>query len=173
MNRHDKALMVDSLKHQFEQNDGAFLIGFKGLSVPQMQKLRRELNKAGASLKITKARLMKLAAQELPEVQGLMPYFKDQIGVVFASKDVATVAKALSEFAKGNEALSIIVAALENRVLDKAAVVRIANLPPRQVLLAQLCGTLQAPITGLTVVLNQTMLKLLLALKAVADKKQQ
>jgi large subunit ribosomal protein L10 len=172
MNREQKAAVVASLKNSFAQSNASFVVKYPGLTVEQMQKLRNDLRAEGATLKVTKARLMKLAADGNPGAEVMVPYFKEQVGLVFANQEAPSVAKVLSDFAKDNEALSIIVGSLDQNLLTQADVVRIASLPSKEVLLAQLCGTLNAPITGLARALTMMQLKLLWALTRIGEKKQ-
>jgi large subunit ribosomal protein L10 len=159
MNREEKALLVASLKNDFAQSKGAFLVNYQGLTVEQVKNLRKGLRSKGGRMKIAKARLIKMAAQDIPEINVMLPYFKEQIGVVFVQEEPQLVAKVLSDFAKENEKLSIVAGSLESKLLDKATIVRIASLPSREVLLAQLCGTLKAPIARLAFVLKMVQTK--------------
>jgi len=172
MNRQEKAAVIESLQGDFTASQAAFLIGFKGLSVKQVQTLRKQLRTKGGSLKVAKARLMKRAAEGLEGSEHLLPFFKNQIGVVFAEGETQAIAKVLTDFAKENEALSLVVGYLDASVLDHGSITRIASLPPKEVLLAQLCGTVQAPVVGFANVLNVLLLRLLWTLKQVGDKKQ-
>ena len=172
MNRQQKEATVQALKEQFSQSSATFIVGYRGLSVVQMQGLRSLLRKDGATLKIAKARLLKRAVGDLEDADALTPYLKDQIGIVFASDESPMVAKALSSFAKDNNALQLIVGRFDGQLFDHQGVMRIATLPSKEVLLAQLCGTLQAPITRLVFGLNMQIIQLLLVLKQIADKKK-
>ncbi len=171
MNRDQKSIVIDYLKDNFSNRQALFVVGFKGLSVTQLQSLRSDLREKGGSLKIAKARLMKRAAEGVEGVDQLMPFFKEQVGVVFSDEPPA-VAKVLSDFAKENQALSLVVGYLDSRLLEHDSIIRIASLPSKEVLLAQLCGTLQAPISGLARVLNMVPQKLLWALKEIEKQKQ-
>ncbi len=86
MNRQEKTELVTALKDQFSKSSGSVVVGYKGLTVNQLQKLRKGIRQNKGSFKVTKARLMKLAAQDIDNAQLLIPYFKDQIGLVFARK---------------------------------------------------------------------------------------
>ena len=172
MNRQEKAAVVESLREGFTKSQASFLVGFQGLTVEQMQILRKNLRAKGGNLKVAKTRLMKRAATDLPEAEAMLPYFKDQVGIVFVSDESAAIAKVLSDFAEENEAMSIVVGCLESVLLDQDAVKRIASLPSKEVLLAQVCGTLKAPMTGLASVLNMLQLKLLWTLKQIEQQKQ-
>lgn len=154
MNRQEKSSVISLLKDQFSQSQGSIVVGYKGLSVSQLQSLRRGIRKNGGSFKVTKARLMRLAAQDVPSAQPLIPYFKEQIGVVFADGE-SEVLKFLHTFAKDNEALKVVAGSLESKLVDKAMLFRLASLPSRDVMLSQVCGTLKAPISKLAYVLAE------------------
>ncbi len=154
MNRQQKVEVIDLLKNGLSGSDASFIVGFKGLSVAQMQNLRKQLRTQGAKLKIAKGRLMKIASAGLP-AQDLAPFFKEQIGLVFAAKDSTAIAKVLYDFAKKHEALKIVAGCMDSKVVDKAHINKIASLPTREVLLAQLCGTLQLPMFMLVAVLKE------------------
>ena len=119
-----------------------------------------------------KARLLKRAVGDLEDDSALNPFLKEQIGVVFASDEAPAVAKVLSLFSKNNKALQLVVGKLDGTMLDPQGIIRIATLPSKDVLRAQLCGTLQAPITRLVFGLNMQIVQLLLVLKQVAEKKK-
>lgn len=171
MNRQEKALAIDALKEGFSKTQSAFLVNYQGMTVKELQELRRKLQGQGGKFKVTKARLMRIAA-EGSSVEPLIPYFKEQVGVVLAFKDTAAIAKTLSDFAKNNEAIGLVAGCYEQLLLDANAINRIGSLPSKEVLLAQLCGVLKAPANRLVNVLNQNVLRLLWTLNAVAEKKK-
>lgn len=172
MNRQEKLAVIEHLKEGFTGSTASFVVNYQKLTVVQMQKLRRALRQQGGSLKIAKARLVKRAVDGMEGIDTLEPYLKEQIGIVFADKDVSAIAKVLRDFAKENEALKLVVGRMDHKTLTADEVVRIASLPSREVLLAQVCATLQAPSAGLARVLNGMILQLLWTLKQVGDKKQ-
>jgi len=174
MNRQQKESVVELFHKDFLANKGTFLVNYSGLTVGQMQQLRRQLREKGGALKIAKMRLVKRALANVEGVDGLLSHCKNQLGVVFAydSSEVSGVAKALNDFSKKNESLGLIAGCMDAQLLDKTAIVRIASLPSKEVLLAQLCGTLNAPLTSLVCGLNSMMTKLLIALKEVEKQKQ-
>jgi large subunit ribosomal protein L10 len=155
MNRQEKSQLVTELKDQFAQATGSILVGYKGLSVNQLQKLRRGVRQNGGQFKVTKARLMKLAAQDLEIAQPLVPYFKDQVGLVFMETQDPAVIKFLHTFSKENNALKFVAGSMESKLVDASTLVRLASLPSREVLLSQLCGVLKAPMSKLAFVLQQ------------------
>jgi large subunit ribosomal protein L10 len=174
MNRQQKEDVVGLFQKDFLANKGTFFVNYSGLTVGQMQQLRRQLREKGGALKIAKMRLVRRALANIEGVDGLLSHCKNQLGVVFAydANEVSGVAKALSDFAKKNESLGLVIGCMDSQLLDKTAIVRIASLPSKEVLLAQLCGTLNAPLTSLVYGLNSMIVKLLLALKEIEKQKQ-
>lgn len=159
MNRQEKTQLVTELKNQFSQASGSVIVGYKGLSVSQLQKLRRGVRQNGGTFKVTKARLMKLAAQDINSAQPLIPYFKEQVGLVFVENQAPAVLKFLHTFSKENEALKFVAGSLESKLVDSSALITLATLPSREVLLAQVCGVLKAPLSKLAFVLQQISAK--------------
>jgi len=172
MNRQQKASLIESLKNDFSSSQASFLVGYQGLSVAQMQTLRRAVRSKGGKLKIAKNRLIKRAVGEVDGVCALQVHLKDQLGVVFAADEFTQVAKVLSDFSKENSALSLVAGCLGTELIDKEKISQLAMLPSKDVLLAQLCGTLQAPTTKLAALLNTMVVRLLWTLKQVGEKKQ-
>lgn len=171
MNRQQKQDLVKSLETSFSSNEGAFLVNYQGVSVEQMKILRFALSDKGGSIKVAKNRLVKLALKDIDGCNGLTSKLQGQLAFVFAENDVSGVAKILTDFAKENEILEVVAGCCESQLFDAAAVKILANLPSREVLLAQLCGTLKGPQTAFVLVLRQLLVKFLLVLKAVAEKK--
>jgi len=155
MNREEKARVVQSLRDGFERTEAAFLVGVQGLTVSQLQVLRRDLRGAHSHLRIAKARLMKRAVDGLEGVDQLGSFFKTQVGLVFVDKEAPAVAKVLRNFAKGNEALQLVVGYVDNRIYDRQSIERIASIPSREILLSQFAALLKAPASQFARVLNQ------------------
>lgn len=174
MNRQQKELVVELFHKDFLANKGTFFVNYAGLTVNQMQQLRKNLREKGGALKIAKMRLVKRALADVEGVEGLVSHCKNQVGVVFAydAAEVAGIAKTLEDFAKKNETLGLVVGCVDAHLLDKTAIGRIASLPSKEVLLAQLCGTMKAPLTSFVFGLNSVLVKLLVALKEIEKQKQ-
>jgi len=172
LNKQQKEQVVEGLRNNLMHSQASFLVGYKGLTVSQMESLRSELRKQGGKLQIAKARLMKRAAEGLEGAQDIVNQFKDQVGIVFTSEEPPAIAKILNQFAKGNEALELKAGFLDAQVLDRQGILRIAALPPKEVLLAQICGTIQAPASGLTRVVHTSVVRVLWLLQEVQKKKQ-
>jgi large subunit ribosomal protein L10 len=173
MNRHQKEAVVTDFQEMFEKAKATFLVNYRGVIVADMQKLRRGLREQEAILKITKARLMKIATQQIDSIDEFRNNFKDQIGLVFAMGEVPAAAKTLIDFSKESKSFKILSGFFGNRVIDKQQIDLLASLPSQDILLAQVVGTLQAPIAGLTRVLHLLVVRLLHTLQQAADKKGQ
>ena len=174
MNRQQKESVIELFHKDFSTSKGSFFVDYCGLTVVQMQQLRRQLREKGGALKIAKMRLVRRALKGVVGFDALSSYCKNQVGVVFAhdATEISGVAKALSDFAKENKALNLVVGCLDAQLLDKAGIIRIASLPSKEVLLAQVCGTLNAPLTSFVYGLNFMLVRLLVALKEVEKQKQ-
>ena len=146
MNRQEKESAIKEVVDLFKVSEGAFIVNYKGLSVALMQALRKGLSENGSTLKVTKARLMKIALKDFKGTSDFSEGFKDQVGLVFVNKDISLIAKKLVTFSSDNPALSIVSCYFESKVLDSGRIKFLASLPSREALIAQLAGTLQAPI---------------------------
>ncbi len=149
MNRQAKEQAVVNSRQMFSNAQAAFLVNYKGLPVHLMQALRKEIREADGSFKVTKARLMKIAVQDIPGSQDFSQNFRDQVGLVFVNNEVTVVAKKVVEFAKEYDALKIIAGFFEHRLITKAEVVALGSIPSRNVLLATLIYSLQSPLINL------------------------
>lgn len=171
MNRQQKTVVVDSLRDAFSNNAASYLVRYQGLTVTMMQQLRRELREKGGSFTVAKARLMKRAVAEVPAAHILEPYLKDQIGIVWSKQASPDIPKILKEFAAKHEQLQLIAGDLEGKLLQRKDILTLAQLPSREILLAQVCGTLNAPMVNLVSLLNTLIVRLLLVIKQVEEKK--
>lgn len=154
MNRQEKQNVIESIKNDFEQSSSSFLVGYRGLTVAQLTELRKKLREKGGTFHVAKITLIKRAIDAVPQVEGLRSYLGDQIALVFSKNEAPVIAKVLADFSKEFEQLKLVSGTFESSVLDAEAIKRIANLPSREVLLAQVCGTLKAPISKLAFILN-------------------
>lgn len=172
MNKQQKESVVKGLQAGFETSRAAFLVGYKGLSVSQLHVLRTQLRQHGGKLQVAKARLMKRAVEDLGSMSDMQPYFKDQIGLVFVSGEAPAVAKLLCNYAKEHAALSVIAGCVDTHVFDKAGVEQFATIPSIEVLRAQICGTIKAPVAGVVTVLHASIARIVRVLSEVQKKQQ-
>lgn len=172
MNRQEKASLIGLLQDDFSSSQAAFLVGYQGLTVAQLEKLRKEVRAKGGKLKVAKNRLVRRAITDIDGVCDLGGQLKNQLGVVFAGSGFTDIAKVLVTFSKEHAALNIVAGCLESELINKEKIARLATLPSREILLSQLCGTIKAPISNLVCALNMIVLKPLWALKQIEAQKQ-
>lgn len=171
MNRQEKELQIESLVSDFKKSQATFLVGVQGLSVSQLQDLRKHLREQGGQMRVAKNTLSKIASTEIPEVRELSPYFKRQVALVFAMSESPAVAKVLYTLSQANEKIDIVAGCFESRVIDKEMIKFLGSLPARPVLAAQVCGMLSAPLAQQVGVLHQVLASFLWVLQEVEKKK--
>ena len=142
MARADKAAAVAELKDSFTNSAAAVLTEYRGLTVKNLQELRRSLGE-NATYAVAKNTLSEIAAREAG-IEGLEQQLAGPTAIAFISGDVANVAKGLRDFAKANPHLVIKGGVMDGRVLDADEVKKLAHLESREVLLAKLAGAMQA-----------------------------
>lgn len=157
MNRQQKESLVVELNTKFDQNEASFVVRCQGMTVAQMHELRLKLAKKDGELKVAKNRLMKLAIAKTSDCVNLNEQMTGQTAIVFAKSDFTGVAKVLNDFAKKNEEFQIVAGCCEAQLFDKVGVAKLATIPSREVLLAQLCGVLNAPIAQFAWIINQVV----------------
>jgi large subunit ribosomal protein L10 len=171
MNRQEKELQIQSLKNDFKKSHATFLVGVQGLTVSQIQELRKNLRAQNGVMRIAKNTLSKIASHEIPEVNELAPYFKKQIALVFAMGDSPAVAKVLYTLSQQNEKIDIVAGCFESHVINKDMIKFLGSLPPRPVLIAQVCGVIKAPLVQPIGVMHQVLARFLWVLKEVEKKR--
>lgn len=152
MKRAEKDQKIADLRDAFAGAEALVLTHQVGLTVAESTELRRQMREAGASFKVTKNRLAKIAISGTP-FEGLSDQFKGPTGVAFSSDPVAA-AKVASKFAKDNDKLTIVAGGLGDQVLDVAGVESLAKLPSLDELRAKLVGLLSSPATKVAGVLQ-------------------
>lgn len=155
MNRQQKEVVIQDLSQKFANNEAAFVVKCQGLTVGELHELRMNLSAKGGELKVAKNRLVRLAVSNNDQCNSLRSMMKGQTAVVFAKSDFTGVAKVLNDFAKGHEALEIVAGCCESQLFDKQGVKSLATIPSREVLLARLCGVLQAPIVKVAWIVSE------------------
>lgn len=142
MARPDKAAKVAELAEAFSSSAATVLTDYRGLTVKDLQNLRRSLG-GHATYAVAKNTLTAIAAKEAG-IEGVEDTLVGPTAIAFISGDVATVAKGLRDFAKANPALSIKGGVMDGKFLDAKAVLKLADLESREVLLSKMAGALQA-----------------------------
>lgn len=171
MNRQEKNSAIEILKNEFQSNEAAFVVGMQGMTVAQVESLRKGVRKQGGKFQVAKNSLLRIAIQDIPSAQKLSPYFKDQVAVIFVPREASSVAKLICDVSQEENAhLKIVAGCYESRVFDQNMVKFLGSLPSKEVLAAQLCGLLKAPMTMHVRVLNQVMVQLVYVVKQASEK---
>ena len=151
--RADKQAELDQLEAAFKGADSAILVDYKGMNVPQVTELRRQLRSAKASYKVVKNTLAKRALKGT-SFEPLSEFFAGTTAVAYTRTDPVALAKTLTTFGKTAPTLKIKAAIVQGRAVQPAEVTELAALPGKPELYARLLGTLQAPMTNLVRVLS-------------------
>jgi len=148
MPRPEKVQAVADIKERIEGAQAVFLAEYAGLSVKDQQELRRNLRENGAEFKVVKMTMARLAAAEL-DIETLDELLLGQTGLAFADGDPAATAKVLKDFAKSHETFVVKGGLLDLEFLPPETIAELADLEPRDVLLAKIAGVMQAPMANL------------------------
>jgi len=165
----EKQAQVAALIEKMQNASAGVLVDYKGISVADDTKLRRELRSAGVEYAVIKNTMLRFAFDAL-NMKELDEHLNGTSALAISSDPVAA-AKILSEFAKKNDKIKIKAGFVEGKALTAAEVGELAKLPSREVLIAKVLGGFNAPISGFVGVLSATMRGLVVALQAIADKK--
>ena len=168
--RPEKVAVVDEVREKLAGADAALLTEYRGLTVKQLAELRRQLRPAGAEYKIYKNTLVRFAAREVVDDQ-LDPLLTGPTAITFVRGDAAAVAKLLRDYARGHQALVVKGGLLGDKVVSAKDVEALADLPPRDVLLAQLAGAFQAPMAKLAGLLQALPRNFAYGLAALIDQR--
>ena len=166
----EKAAIVAEVRDRLADSDAVLLTEYRGLKVADMAELRGSLRAAGGECKIYKNRLVRLAAADLGVDMDDLLTGPTAMAFVNSGGDAAAVAKALRDFSRANKSLVIKGGVLDNAVISVDDVVALAELPPREVLLAQMAGALASPLVAMASMLQALPRNFACALSALIDK---
>lgn len=169
--RPEKAAKVAELKELLTNSKCAILVDFCGLTVAQDTVLRRKMREAGVNYSVVKNTLLRIAAEEAG-IEGLKPVLEHNTAIAVAPEDPVAVAKIICEFAKENKALKVKIGVLDGKVISAEEIKALAALPPKEVLIAKMLGSMNAPISGFVNVLQGTIRNVVYALEAVRKQKE-
>jgi large subunit ribosomal protein L10 len=167
--RPEKASIVSDLSEKLNRSPFLLVTDYKQMKVDQFGELRNRLAPAGAEVRVVKNSFLKRAMADsgMPDVGDKLT---GQTAIVMGDKDVAPVAKILKSFAAEFKIAALKIGVIDKAVMSTADVEALAELPAREILLAQLLGLLQAPATRLVRILNEPAAAFARLLKAKGDK---
>jgi large subunit ribosomal protein L10 len=172
MNRDQKAAVVEQIAGEIQASEAIFAVDYRGLSVAQAADLRERLRGADTRFRIVKNSLSERAADQAG-AEALKELLQGPTALALVRGDAAMAAKALSDTARTLGILEFKGGLMNGATLSADDVRSIARLPSREVLHAQLVGTIAAPISGLVRTLNALIAGLAIQLQAIAEQRQQ
>ena len=170
MLRNDKDAVIAEVQQLLTDTENLFVSDYRGLTVAELAELRGKLRQSGASFKIVKNTLGGIAADKAGR-EPVKELLSGPTAVTFCGDDLVGAAKALSDVAKTPPQRAVRGGLLDASVIDPDGVKALASLPPRDVLIAQVVGTMAAPMTGLVTVLQGTISGFVRALDQVAQQR--
>jgi large subunit ribosomal protein L10 len=165
----EKTAVIDELTGKFNESSGAVLTEYRGLTVAQLKELRGKLS-GNATFHVTKNTLAKVAATNAGLGEAVSPMLSGPSAIAFVDGDVAQAAKGLLDFAKANPLLVIKGGVLDGKALTAAEVGKLADLEPREVLLAKLAGAMKASMAGAAATFNALPTQMALLADALRAK---
>ncbi len=168
--RIERIQLIEDLKEMITASSFLYLISYKGLKVQDFETLRGQLREVGAECHVVKNSFIKKAAEALGMDDFASTGFAGDTAMVIGSGDSCATAKVLKETSKKIEAVDFKVGYLDGKLLSVSDMVNLADLPPLDVMRAQLLSVLQAPASNLVGVLDAKVATIVYALKAYLDK---
>jgi len=170
MNKQEKTSEVDALKSLAMPGPATFVLAPKGLTVNQVSALRRKVRSTSGRLKVVKNRLALRAIKGSP-LEALSAHFKGETALAWTAGDPGPLAKAIDEFAKDHQGLTIKGGLVDGRAVAPAQIKTIADMPPRPMLVARFLAALNAPMSRLLTVLQGPARGLVRAMDEIAKKR--
>jgi large subunit ribosomal protein L10 len=169
ISREKKEQLVSWYTDLFSRSNAAILTDYRGLTMADITQLRRKLQEIQSDYRVTKNRLMKLALKEagLPVPEDLL---EGPTAAGFCFEEVPAVAKVLVDFSRESKTLIIKGGLLGDRIISADEVTALAELPPREILLAQVLGTIQSPASGVARAIASSIRSILYVLKARVEQ---
>lgn len=172
-NRDLKQQVVADIKERFERAGSVVLVDYRGINVEDVTNLRKQFREAGVEYIVLKNTLVKRALQEM-NVDGINDLLEGPSAFAFGYEDPVAPAKVIKDFISKtkNEHLKVKGGLVDGKPLDVAGVNALADLPPKEVLIAKIMGSLNAPITNFVGVLSATLRSLVYAIDAIRKEKE-
>ncbi|MBI1911275.1 MAG: 50S ribosomal protein L10 [Deltaproteobacteria bacterium] len=170
MEKSQKVQLVEELQDKFKRANATFIADYKGIKSIKMDELRKTLRDASIEFKVVRNTLAKRAIKGT-ELEPISPNLKNSTAVIFSFADAAFAAKTLVQFAKDQPQLKLRMGTLGTRAITADDIRGLAELPPREVLLGRMLGSMMSPVSGFVRVIAGVPTKFLYALNAIKDQK--
>jgi large subunit ribosomal protein L10 len=165
-----KGAVIDEIRSKLDAADAAVLTEYRGLTVTELATLRASLRPADTEYKVFKNTLARRAAQDTG-LADIVPLLEGPVAIAFVSGDAVMAAKALRDFARSHPNLIVKGGLLKDRVLGQAEMAALADVAPREVLLARLAGGFQAPLVKAAGLFQAFTRNMAYGLKALVDQR--
>jgi large subunit ribosomal protein L10 len=165
-----KEKQVNELREKLNNVSSAILTDFRGLTVKEITDLRRRLKEANIEFKVIKNNIVIRAVKE-SDLEAITEYLQGPTAIAFGLDDPIVPVKILVDFAKEYKKPEIKAGIIQGKVLKEDEIKKVAKLPSKEILLAQVVSGIQAPLSGLVNVLNAPIRALINVLKAIEEKK--
>ena len=154
-----KAVLVEEVTEKFKAAASVVIVDYRGLTVDEVTRLRKQLRDAGVEIKVIKNSILSRAAKAAG-LEGLDEVFTGPTAVAFSNEDVVAPAKIIDEFAQEAKALEIKGGVIEGKVSSLEEIIALAKLPNREGLLSMLLSVLQAPVRNVAYAVNAVIEKI-------------
>jgi large subunit ribosomal protein L10 len=166
----EKKQLVTELKAALDETQMTFVIDYQGLTVAEISDLRNRLRPAGASCKVTKNTLMRIAVDGNEKWQPLTEYMAGSSAFVMVKDDLSAAIKAYQDFQKASKKTELRGGVFEGRTLSQAEVKALGDLPPKEILMAQIAGAINAIATKVALGIKEVPASVARGIQAYADK---
>ncbi len=166
-----KKLVVENLEQKLENAKLIVFTDYRGLTVEEMNELRNRLRIAGVEFKVVKNTMVEFALKNKGHAD-VIPYITGPNAVLFSAEEPVAPLKIIYEFMKQTKKMEVKVGILDDKLITSDQVKALSDLPSKEVLIAQVLGTMQAPITSFVYVLNANLTGLVRALDQIRSQKE-
>ncbi|MBC7075262.1 MAG: 50S ribosomal protein L10 [Syntrophomonadaceae bacterium] len=167
----EKQKVVEEIKQKFQDVSLVIFTDYRGINVEEMTELRNRLRQPGVEYKVLKNTMLRFALEKLG-YEDMVDSIVGPNAVLFSAEDPVTPAKTIFDFSKQYKKLEVKVGILEGQVVSAEKIKSLAELPAKEELLAQVVGTMQAPITSFVYVLNANLSGLVRAIDQIRQQKE-
>ena len=166
-----KETSENRIKNTLKDCNAVFIVKYSGVSSPDLSSLRLSLRTTNAELFVVKNSVARRALKGAG-LESIVKGIEGPCGLVFVKDEPVAASKNLCNFSKDHEALKLEGGSMQEKTLEKKDIEAMSKLPSRKVLLAQVVGALNAPISGFVIVLNQVLAKFVICLDQIKQKKE-
>jgi large subunit ribosomal protein L10 len=171
MKRSEKEQIIAEVKEKIERAKGLYFADFTGITVEQINELRREFRKSNVEYQVVKNTLARKALESVTGYDKVLEKLVRPTAIAFGYDDPVAPARIIKKFREKNDKLTLKVCVIEQQVYDGSQLDEIAKLPSRPEIIAGILGTIQAPVTGIAGAINAVMRDLVSVIDAIEKKK--